>query len=60
MRDLKYVVSEELERTRQHNERQEKRYRVWAALKAKVAPAGRVSRRFREHFFAVHELDYAA
>ena len=37
MRDLQYVVSEELKRTRRHNERQEKRYREWAALKAKVA-----------------------
>ncbi len=37
VRDLQYVVCEELERTRQHNERQEKRYREWAALKAKVA-----------------------
>jgi predicted transcriptional regulator len=37
MRDLQYVVSEELERTRRHQERQDKRYREWAALKAKVA-----------------------
>lgn len=37
IRDMEYVVCEELERTPHQNEKQEKRYREWAVLKAKVA-----------------------
>jgi predicted transcriptional regulator len=37
MRDLQFVGSEELKRTRRHQENLEKRYLEWAALKAKIA-----------------------
>jgi len=37
MRDLQYVLSEELTRTRRYKTNQRKRYLEWAALKAKIA-----------------------
>jgi len=37
LRDLQFVVSEELERTRRHQQNQQKRYLEWASLKAKIA-----------------------
>lgn len=36
MRDLQYVVSEELKRTRRYQQNEHKRYLQWATLKAKI------------------------
>jgi hypothetical protein len=37
MRDLQYVVSEELKRTLRYKANQQARYLEWAALNAKIA-----------------------